>query len=127
MNTGFYFSNTYGFPELFGKVRDLRFNSVVKDLMPSYWQSTETGYKCTCKTLGINASDINISVEDDCIVVCGESEIEGLKYNTRFDLPVANDVLDHLEKVEYKSVNGLTFIYLTIDKPQKKKIEINKL
>jgi HSP20 family molecular chaperone IbpA len=125
--TGFLFSRGYGFPELFGKVQNLKFNSIVKDLYPSVWESTETGYKCTAKTLGIRPEDLTVKLEDDYIVVSGESEVENQKYNTYFELPVCDDILNQLKEIKYKSENGLTFIYLEVDKPEKKKIEIKKI
>lgn len=125
--TGFYFSRDFGFPELFGKVRDLKFNSVVKDLMPSYWVATDSGYKCFCKTLGINESDLKISLEEDCILVAGESEIDGYKYNTKYELPIVDDVLDHIKSITYKSTNGITVINLEVDKPEKRKVEIKRI
>ena len=125
--TGFYFSRSYGFPELFGKVQNLKFNSIVKDLYPSVWEATETGYKCTTKTLGIKPDDLSVKLVDAYIIVSGESEVENQKYNTYFELPVCDDVLNQLKEIKYKSENGLTFIYLEVDKPEKKKVEIKKL
>lgn len=127
MNTGFYFSRSFNFPELFGQVRNLKFNSIVKDMLPSYWQSTETGYKCTCKSIGIRPEDLSVELKDDYILVSGKSEVDGSTYDTYFELPVCEDVLNQLKGIKYKSENGLTFIYLDIDKPEKKKIEIKKL
>ncbi len=60
----------------FGAPMNIRFNTAkTKDLMPSCWSpweveyedSTEKkkmGYKCVCRTVGINPEDVNVTMED---------------------------------------------------------------
>jgi HSP20 family molecular chaperone IbpA len=111
----------------FGKPRNLYFNCKTKDIMPGFWEKTETGYKCTCRTVGISPNDVTVEVEDDCIHIKGETDMDGYKYNTNYELPVSQDVLSNIKNVKYKTENGLTFIYLDIDRPEKKKINIQQI
>jgi len=121
----YYFNDLF---YLFGKPRNLVFNCKnTKDIMPSYWEETEEGYKCTCRTVGIAPSDVHIEVKNDCIIVSGETEFDGYKYNTKYELPVAQDVLTNIKKVKCKTAYGITVIYLEIERPKKSKIEIEYL
>lgn len=111
----------------FGKPKHFYFNSSVKDLLPSCWtKKDDKTYMCVCKTIGINAEDINVEEIDYGIKVSGETELEGFKYNTSFVLPIAESIMHEIEKIKVTSKNGLTFITLVLDKPEKKKVLIEK-
>ncbi|MFC0903845.1 hypothetical protein ACFHWD_03960 [Clostridium sp. MT-14] len=110
---------------IFGKPRHLIFNSSVKDLYPTNWKKNENGdYICTIKTLGIEPSDLNIEQTEWGLKVQGETKIEEDTYNTSMELPIANGIMNKINKIKVKSRNGLTFITLILDKEPKKKIEI---
>lgn len=112
----------------FGKPRNLIFNcNRTKDIMPGFWEKTDDGYKCTCRTVGISPSDVKISVGDDYIHVSGETEIDNYKYNTKYDLPVSQEVLSNIKSIKYKTENGITIIYLHINRPEKKQINIEQI
>lgn len=111
----------------FGKPRNLHFQTKTKDMLPSFWEKTEDGYKCTCRTVGISPSDVKVSVGEDCIYVSGETEIDKYKYSTNYELPVSQDVLGNIKSIKYKTENGITIIYMDIDRPEKKKITIQKI
>jgi HSP20 family molecular chaperone IbpA len=112
----------------FGKPRRLIFNSNVKDMLPSRWvKKDENTYLCTVKTLGINPEDVKIEETDYGIKVSGASEIEGYKYDTSFELPIAESIMNEIEKIQVTSKNGLTFISLKLNKPEKKKIKIEQI
>lgn len=116
-----------GFLYGFGKPKNLIFNCKVKDMMPSFWEKTETGYKCTCKTLGIAPKDVKVTVEDDYIEVKGETEYDGYLYNTSYQLPVSEEVLSNIKNIKYKTENGITIIYLDVERPEKRKINIEQI
>ena len=100
---------------MFGVPRGLVFNTFgTKDMSPAKWTKNESGYECVCRTVGINSEDVNVTLKNDCILVSGESEIEGVKYNTRYELPISKDIISNVVKVRYRSLNGLTFIYLDV-------------
>lgn len=111
----------------FGKPRNLYFNCKTKDIMPSFWEKTDVGYKCTCRTVGISPEDVKVEIKNDYILIKGETELDGYKYNTNYELPVSEDVLSNIKNIKYKSSNGITFIYLDIDRPEKKNIKIEQI
>ena len=112
----------------FGKPYDLIYNTgKTKDMNPAYWSKTEEGYKATCRTVGISAEDVKVEVNDYTILICGETEYEGIKYNTSYKLPIAKEIMGDIEKIEYKTLNGITYIYLFVKTPEKKQIKINKI
>jgi HSP20 family molecular chaperone IbpA len=111
----------------FGKPRNLIFNCKTKDIMPSFWEKTESGFKCTCRTVGICPKDVAVTLEDDCIHVKGETEWDNYKYNTSYELPLCEDVLNNIKSVKYKTENGITIIYIDLDRPEKRKIKIEQI
>ncbi len=116
-----------GFNSIFGKPRNFYFNCKTKDQMPSFWEKTDDGFKATCRTVGVNPEDVIVSVSDDCIVVKGETKVDNYTYNCSYELPVIEEVLNNIKSIKYSSANGLTFIWIKVDKPEKKKINIEKI
>lgn len=111
----------------FGKPRGLAFNCKNFDMMPSYWEKTNDGYKCTCRSVGINSEDLHVSVGDDYIHVEGETELDNYKYTVKYDLPVSKEILDNIKGIKYKTQNGITIIYIELEKVEKKKIKIEQI
>ena len=112
----------------FGKPRKIMFNSgKTQDMNPAYWSETENGYKAVCRTVGINEDDVIVELQNNCIKISGETEYEGSKYNVSYELPVSDDVLSNVTKLEYKTLNGLTYIYISVDRPKKKEIVAKKI
>lgn len=107
--------------------RNFYFNCKVKDMMPSKWEKTEDGYKCTCRTVGISPDDVKVVLDEDHITVSGETEMDGYKYNTHYVLPISKDVVSNINKVKYKTQNGITIIYIDIERPAIKKIAVEKI
>ena len=111
----------------FGKPRKLVFNSIVKDMLPTYWsKKDDKTYMCVCKTIGIDPSDVKVEETNFGLKVSGSTEVEGYTYDTYFELPIADSIMNEIEKIKVKSKNGLTFITLILDRPEKKKILIEK-
>lgn len=118
----------------FGFPKSIVFNTgKTKDMMPCVWKEltdddgSQLGYKATCRTVGISAEDVKVEIKDDSIIVTGETEFDGDKYTQHFELPIVSDVMANIKDIKYKSLNGLTYIYLYLDKPTKKKINIQKI
>lgn len=133
---------------IFGRPTRFVFNTDgTKDMMPACWKVWEEektvnnltdpinsvdkevvkrGYKATCRTVGINEEDIKITVKDYGICVEGKSEIDGSEYSQYIELPVSRTVMDNIKNIKYKSINGLTFVYLEVSEPEKRKINIQK-
>jgi HSP20 family molecular chaperone IbpA len=111
----------------FGKPRKLIFNSCVKDMLPSYWEKKdEKTYVCTVKTLGINPEDVMVEEVDYGFKVSGKTKLNDYTYDTYLELPVAESIMNEIEKIEVSSKNGLTFITLILNRPEKRKIPIIK-
>ena len=111
----------------FGKPRSLVFKSQVKDMMPSYWEKkNDKTYVCVVKTLGINPEDILVEETYYGLKVKGSTELCGYTYSTSLELPIAESIMNEIEKIKVSSKNGLTFITLILNKPEKKKILIER-
>ena len=115
------------FNAIFGKPRNLVFNCKTQDQMPSCWEKTDDGFKATCRTVGVSPDDVKVTVSDDCIVVKGETKVDNYLYNCSFELPVIEEVLNNIKSIKFSSANGLTYIWIEVDKPEKKKINIEKI
>lgn len=112
----------------FGKPFDLVYNTgKTKDMNPAYWSKTDKGYKATCRTVGIAPEDVEVYLEGNNIIVKGKTEYEDAIYDTSYKLPVASHILQDIENIEYKTLNGLTYIYLYLVQLEKKPIQINKI
>ena len=123
----------------FGAPTNIRFNTAkTKDLMPSYWSTWEVeekdstkkrklGYKCVCRTVGINPEDVNVTMEDYGICVDGQTEHEDNKYTQHIELPISESVMSDIENISYKTLNGLTYIYIKMKSPEKKKVKISRV
>lgn len=90
-------------------------------------KTKDVGYKCVCRTVGINEEDIKITLEDYGICVQGETTYEGNTYTQYIELPISKDLIANIESINYKSINGLTYIYLLMKEPKKNKVSICKV
>ena len=54
-------------------------------------------------------------------------EIDGETYSIDYECSVAKDVINNIEKVEYKSLNGMTYIYITVKKPVENTIKVTRI
>lgn len=123
----------------FGKPMNVRFNTAnTKDMLPSYWskwmvdakdstEKVQAGYKCVCRTIGINPNDVTVTMEDYGICLDGKTEYEGYKYSQHIELPISENVMSDIEAINYKTANGLTYIYLKVKKPEKKKVAVHRV
>lgn len=108
----------------FDKPRKLTFATPsTEDVYPVHWNSSENGYKAVCRTVGINPKDVTVDVKDGYILVSGETDYEGIKYSTSYELPISKDILANIRNVEYKTINGITYIYLNVIRPEKREIK----
>lgn len=126
--TGIYCDSIFGDLVLgFGRPTRIVFNSEVKDMLPSFWKKKDDKtYLCTVKTLGINSEDVVVETTDYGIKVTGSSIVNDFTYDTDIELPIAESIMNEVEKIKVTSKNGLTFITLILNKPEKKKVLIEK-
>lgn len=111
----------------FGKPINLQFSVKNKDMNPAFWEKTGKGYKCTIRTVGIRPSEVKVELKDDHVHIEGKSKLDNYDYSQSMDLPIVEDVRDNLKDIKYKSQDGITIIYLNVNRPQKKEIKIEQL
>lgn len=123
----------------FGYPQRIRFNTGnTKDMMPACWKrwvkksdkdDTEEylGYLCSVRTLGISPEDVTVKLESDRIVVDGKTVFEDNTYTQHVELPIAKDVMSNVKKVEYKTKDGMTYIYLRVYTPEYKKVDVKRI
>lgn len=122
----------------FGMPTRIRYSTEkTKDMMPAYWKRWTkknaddkeefVGYKCLVRTVGVASEDVNVSLENDRIVVDGKTEVEGYTYSQHVELPLSKEVIGNIKSVEYKSKDGMTYIYLKVRTPEYKKIDVKRI
>lgn len=127
MNEDVFFNLNQVFEGWFPKPMNLHFSAKTKDMMPALWENTDEGYKCTCRMVGIRPEDVSVKLQDEYIHVEGKSELDSYEYSQNLDLPVVEDVRNNLKNIKYKTQDGITIIYLNVNRPQKKEIKIEKM
>ena len=105
--------------------------------MPAYWKRWTRknsddkeeflGYKCLVRTVGVASEDVNVTLENDRIVVDGKTKVEDYTYSQHVELPISKDVVSNVKSVEYKSKDGMTYIYLKVRTPEYKKIDVKRI
>jgi len=111
----------------FGNPINLQFSVKNKDMNPAFWEKTDKGYKCTCRTVGIRPTEVKVELKDNCVHIEGKSKLDDYEYSQSMDLPIVEDVRDNLKDIKYKSQDGITIIYLNVNRPEKKEIKIEQL
>lgn len=106
----------------------VRYNSAkTKDMSPMSWHKTDKGYKCACRSVGVAPDDVHVTVTSNSIKVKGETKYDGETYSIDYECSVAKDVINNIEKVGYKSLNGMTYIYITVKKPVENTIKVTRI
>ena len=52
---------------------------------------------------------------------------EDEEYSVNYEAPIAKEIISNIDKVEYKSLNGLTYIYVTLKKSVENNIKAIKI
>lgn len=117
----------------FGKPRKNRYNTGhTQDMSPVYWETLtddngeEIGYKATCRTVGIEPDDVKVTVKGNVIAVEGKTENGKSVYDCYYEIPVAESVIANIEKINYQTKNGLTYVTVNIKRPIKNEILIER-
>lgn len=112
----------------FGNVCDLVFNNFTLDQKPVCWKKDENGYKAVCRTVGVSPEDIHVELIDNGIKLYGETLIDDDTYDVSYVIPISQSLLNNIIGIKYHTTNGLTFIYIEIEKQTKKPvIKIDKI
>mgnify|MGYP001002061733 CR=1 FL=1 len=111
----------------FLKPMHLKFNCINQDMRPIYFEKTKNGYKATCRSVGISAKDISVTLKEDYIHLEGKSIMDEHEYSTSCDIPLLDDIRDNIENIRYKTENGITIIYINTKKKIKQMIDIQRI
>ena len=105
------------------------YTSPVRDMNPVTYYKKDKDYIAEFKTLGINSSDVNVKLEDDKLTVSGETknEFNDKSFSTNITISLDRKVVNEIESIDYKSQNGLTYVFLRMKESQSSKIKINKI
>lgn len=124
------FSNTIFDEGIFDFLRDdFLFNSSVKDMVPTAFYKKDKDYIIEAKTLGISPEDVEVSLDNDILTISGESknEYSDKAFNAKIKVRIGKDILSSIEKIDYKSQNGVTYVILKMKQTANSTIEIKRV
>lgn len=124
------FSNTIFDEGIFDFLRDdFLFNSSVKDMVPTAFYKKDNDYIIEAKTLGISPDDVKVSLNGDILTISGESknEYSDKAFNAQIKVRIGKDILSNIEKIDYKSQNGVTYVILKMKQTANSTIEIKRI
>ena len=107
----------------------VKFNTPsTKDISPAApWTKGENCYSTVVRVVGINPSDVEVSMEESGIVIKGESNTFNEKYSQEVSLGIAKDIMTNIKEVNYEVKNGMCKIVLCMKEPEHSFISINKV
>ena len=107
----------------------VKFNTPsTKDISPAApWTKGENCYSTVVRVVGINPSDVKVSMEESGIVIKGESDTFNEKYSQEVSLGIAKDIMSNIKEVNYEVKNGMCKIVLRMKEPEHSFIAINKV
>jgi HSP20 family molecular chaperone IbpA len=100
------------------------FNRPVKDMQPYKYIATENGFIFVINTLGINKSDLQVSLANEkgdpypTLRIKGKTMMEKVKFENTVDLALRLVIEEKVEEVAYEVKDGLTIIYLRLKKSE---------
>jgi hypothetical protein len=124
------FSNTIFDEGIFDFLRDeFLFNSSVKDMIPTAFYKKDNDYIVEAKTLGISPDDVKVSLDGDILTISGESknEYSDKAFNAQIKVRIGKDILNDIDKIDYKSQNGVTYVILKMKQTANSTIEIKRI
>ena len=125
-----FLTNTIFDNSIFDFLRDdFLFNSSVKDMNPTVFYKKDSDFIIEAKTLGVSPDDIIIKLEDDILSLTGETknEYSDKSFNIKIKVRIGQDILNDIEKIDYKSKDGVTYIILRMKNKSESTIEIKKI
>ena len=91
------------------------------------WTKGENCYSTVVRVVGINPSDVEVSMEESGIVIKGESDTFNEKYSQEVSLGIAKDIMSNIKEVNYEVKNGMCKVVLCMKEPECRSIAINKV
>ena len=125
-----FLTNTIFDDKIFDFLRDdFLFNSSVKDMNPTVFYKKDNDYIIEAKTLGISADDIKIVLDKNILTISGESknEYSDNSFNVKIKVRIGEDILNSIEKIDYKSENGITYVILRMKQTPDSNIAISRI
>lgn len=87
------------------------------------WKQMESGrYKCSVDTTGVSPEDISVEFVGSSIIIKGTSEYDGEKRSVNREIYIPEEVVRDINKLEYKTLNGITYIYAYTKVPEIQKV-----
>ena len=107
----------------------VKFNTPsTKDISPAApWTKGANCYSTVVRVVGINPSDVEVSMEESGTVIKGESDTFNEKYSQEVSLGIAKDIMSNIKEVNYEVKNGMCKIVLRMKEPEHSFITINKV
>lgn len=107
----------------------VKFNTPsTKDISPAApWTKGENCYSTVVRVVGINPTDVEVSMEESGIVIKGESDTFNEKYSQEVSLGIAKDIMSNIKEVNYEVKNGMCKVVLCMKEPECRSIAINKV
>lgn len=105
------------------------FNSSVKDMSPAAFYKKDSDFIIEAKTLGVSPDDVNVKLESDVLSVTGETknEYSDKSFNVQIKVRIGQDILKNVEKIDYTSKNGITYVILKMKKISNSPVKISKI
>lgn len=125
-----FLTNTIFDDNIFDFLRDdFLFNSSVKDMNPTVFYKKDNDYIIEAKTLGITPDDIKITLDKNILTISGESknEYSDKAFNAQIKVKIGEDILNSIEKIDYKSENGITYVILRVKQTPESTVEIQRI
>lgn len=112
----------------FLKMEDFLFNSTVKDMQPYTVYQKDNSYIIEVKTLGISPEDVNVTLEENVLQINGETHnnYSDKTFNTNIKFRMDSGLFQKIQDITYSSINGLTYITLSLKKEVSNTIKITK-
>lgn len=109
----------------------LAFNRPIKNIKPYKVYECEDGYFISVDTLGINEEDIKVKMDNDCLVITGESTQDLFitknkndciqeKYSQNIRLKLSDKLYHSISDIKYDTKNGVTVIRIKTKKEEPK-------
>ena len=96
---------------------------------PTVFYKKDNDYIIEAKTLGVSADDIKIVLDKNILTISGESknEYSDNSFNVKIKVRIGEDILNSIEKIDYKSENGITYVILRMKQTPDSNIAISRI
>lgn len=119
--------------KIFGKFSN-KYTRPVYDQRPlNAMQLKDGSYIIIYNTLGINANDVKIKVENvkgnpyPVLNISGSTEIPAINFKNEVNLSVTLKITEKIKSVSYKVENGLTIVKIDVEQPHEDLIPVKHL